>query len=135
MRWPALTLLDGGSWAPAHWQDRAVVVVFFSTTCPYCLRHNSRLQVLADQAAGSALTVLGVALDRDPDAVRTHQRQHGHRFPVTLDEAALRPLLSTRRIMPLTCVIDRAGVLREVIPGEMALDDVQKLMRWALRPA
>ncbi|MEY2655033.1 MAG: hypothetical protein RLZZ524_2061, partial [Pseudomonadota bacterium] len=39
--------------------------------------------------------------------------------------------LSERRIVPLTCVIDRSGVLREVIPGEMAEDDVMGLIKWA----
>jgi hypothetical protein len=31
----------------------------------------------------------------------------------------------------MTCVIDRQGVLREVIPGEMAEDDVMGLAKWA----
>jgi hypothetical protein len=34
----------------------------------------------------------------------------------------------------MTCVLDRGGRLREVIPGEMAEADVLDLARWA-RPA
>jgi len=34
-------------------------------------------------------------------------------------------------VTPLTCVLDRQGRLREVIPGEMFADDVMGLARWA----
>jgi hypothetical protein len=48
-----------------------------------------------------------------------------------MDAAALRAVLTARRSYPMTCVIDRQGVLREVIPGEMAEDDVMGLAKWA----
>jgi thiol-disulfide isomerase/thioredoxin len=131
--WPKITLLDGQPWGPAHWRDRAVVVVFFSTDCSYCERHNPRLQALADRmtAENRPLTLLGAALDRDAARVREHQRARRQHFAVTLDEAPLRPLLSPRRVTPLTCVVDRQSRLREIIPGEMTEDDVMKLAHWA----
>ena len=41
--WPAVTLLDGRRLEPAHWQGRLGVVVFWSTTCPFCRRHNQHV--------------------------------------------------------------------------------------------
>lgn len=131
--WPEIRLLDGRVLAAPALRQRATVLVFFSTTCPFCKRHNQHVQKLATHAAsaGLALQVLGVAQDRDADDVRRHMAQHGLRFDVSLDEQPLRASLSPRRIIPLTCVLDREGRLRELIPGEMSEDDVLGLARWA----
>lgn len=130
--WPArLPLLEGGELRPADLSGRAVVVVFFATDCAYCVRHMAHLRKLIDSVRGEPLTVLGVAHDRSPVAVREHLQRHGLTLPVTLEQAALHAALSPRRTIPLTCVIDRAGRLREVIPGEMFEDDVLQLARWA----
>ncbi len=129
--WPRVALLDGGTLTAADLHDTAVVLVFFTTTCPYCRRHNARLDSLVQATGGQPLRVIGVAGDADAAAVRDHVRQQGYRFAVTLDAHRLRPLLSQRRVVPLTCVIDRAGRLAEVIAGEMAEADVLGLARWA----
>lgn len=39
--------------------------------------------------------------------------------------------MTLRKVIPLTCVVDRAGRLREVIPGEMFEEDVLDLAKWA----
>ena len=131
--WPEIRLLDGRVLAAPALRQRATVLVFFSTTCPFCKRHNPHVQKLATASAnaGLALQVLGLAQDRNADDVRRHLQQHGLRFDVSLDEQPLRASLSPRRIIPLTCVLDREGRLRELIPGEMAEDDVLGLARWA----
>ena len=109
----------------------AVVLVFFTTTCTYCRRHNARLDQLVQATRDQPLRVIGVAGDTDTAAVRDYVRQQAYRFAVTVDADHLRALLTQRRVVPLTCVIDRAGRLREVIPGEMAEADLLGLAKWA----
>jgi peroxiredoxin len=127
--WPAVRLLDGTPWGPADVDGKAVVVVFWSVNCPYCLRHNAHLEQLRVRAAGTALAILGVARERDPQAVRQAMARHGWQFQVTLDEGAMAQALSTRRLVPLTVTVDRSGRLRQVIPGEMFEADVLELAR------
>lgn len=129
--WPELRLLDGRPLPAPALRQRATVLVFFSTTCPFCRRHNQHVQKLANASAGLPLQVLGVAQDRNADDVRRYLAQQGLRFDVSLDEQPLRSQLSARRVIPLTCVLDRAGRLREVIVGEMFEEDVLGLARWA----
>jgi peroxiredoxin len=129
--WPTVRLLDGRTVSAESLRGRATVVVFFATDCAYCQRHNQRLDKLVRASGALPLTVIGAALDRDPAAVEAYLARHGHTFPATMDAAALRSVLTARRSYPLTCVIDRQGVLREVIPGEMAEDDVLELSKWA----
>jgi thiol-disulfide isomerase/thioredoxin len=129
--WPEVTLLDGGRFGPAQAERRALVVVFWSTTCPFCRRHNQHVEKLHRAAAGQRLAVLGVARERDAAVVRRHAGEHGYTFPITLDHAPLAAALSARRIIPLTVTVDRGGRLFQVIPGEMFESDVLELLQLA----
>jgi len=129
--WPRVRLLDGRLMEAPAQQHRAAVIVFFATTCSYCGRHNQHVQRLLKASADLPLQVLGVAHDRQADTVQRHLAAQGWTFDVTLDEQPLHAVLSARRVTPLTCVLDRQGRLREVIPGEMFADDVMGLARWA----
>lgn len=129
--WPEVTLLDGSRWSAARAAGKAVVVVFWSTTCPFCLRHNAHVARLQRQSAGLPLEIVTVAIDRDAASVRRYLELHGHRFAVTLDHKAMAAALSTRRMIPLTVTVARDGRLRQVIPGEMFEDDVLELARLA----
>ncbi|MCP5269696.1 MAG: TlpA family protein disulfide reductase [Burkholderiaceae bacterium] len=124
--WPdGVTLLDGGAWAPKP--GHAQVIVRWATWCGFCRRHNAHVNaLLRSLPADAPLQVLGVAADRDPEAVRRHVRAEGYTFPVTLDAAGF-AALSPRRVIPLTITVDRQGRLREIIPGEMAEADVMAL--------
>lgn len=129
--WPAVRTLDGQSLSAPWLQGRATLLVFFSTNCPYCRRHITRLTLLQQRLPALPMQVLLAAQDSPAAAVPGYLAERGWRFATTLDSAALHAALSQRRVVPLTCMIDRAGLLREVIPGEMAEDDVLGLARWA----
>jgi thiol-disulfide isomerase/thioredoxin len=132
--WPDVTLLDGTHLNAADWHDRAAVVVFWSTTCPYCRRHNQHLQKLHEAAMGLPLRVLGVASEHDAAVVRQFAQRAGYGFPLTLDRAPLAAALSERTRVPLTAVVTRQGLLKQVLPGEMAEADVMELLQLALAP-
>ena len=70
IEWSAIHLLDGSTLSPASWQGQIAVIVFWATYCPYCKRHNARVDKLHRATQGQALQVLGVAMDSDADAVR-----------------------------------------------------------------
>jgi peroxiredoxin len=62
-------------------------------------------------------------------------QSHRYGFPVALSNGVLRGRMTTRRIIPMTCVVDRDGRLRQAIPGEMSEEDVMGLAQAALRPS
>jgi thiol-disulfide isomerase/thioredoxin len=133
--WPPLRLLDGQTLAPASWQGQGAVVVFWETHCPFCKRHNARLDKLHRATRGQPLRVLGVALDTDEQVVRHYMAANDFRFPVTLDGTHLRARWTARRVIPMTLVFDRQGRLLQAIPGEMSEDDVLGLPGVAARGA
>lgn len=128
--WPEVTLLDGSRWGAEQARGKAVVVVFWSTTCPFCLRHNKHVEKLrrAAVASGRALEIITVAREKDPATVRRYLALHGHGFAVTLDQVAMAEALGARKVIPLTVTVDRQGRLRQTIPGEMFEEDVMELL-------
>ena len=125
--WPEVTLLDGTRWGPAQAQGKAVIVVFWSTTCPFCLRHNAHIEKLRRAAVGRPLEILTVARDKDAGAVKAYLARHGYGFQVTMDQGPMAAALSSRKVIPLTLTVDRQGRLGQEIPGEMFEEDV---MQW-----
>jgi thiol-disulfide isomerase/thioredoxin len=131
--WPAVRLLDGRTLDAAHWQGQVGVVVFWSTTCPFCRRHNQHVDKLhrAAQATGAPLRVLGVARDRDAAVVQRYAQAQGYGFAITQDVAPLAAALAPRNVIPLTAVVGRDGRLAQVLPGEMFEEDVMELLDLA----
>lgn len=131
VQWPTVKLLDGRSWSAADAQDQAVVVVFWSITCPFCRRHNPHVEKLRAAAVGKPLIVLTVSRDTDAAAVARHLREQGLNFAVTLDYAPMASALSARRVTPLTVTVGRDGRVRQIIAGEMFEEDVLELLQLA----
>jgi thiol-disulfide isomerase/thioredoxin len=129
--WPEVTLLDGTRWGPVQAQGKQVIVVFWSTTCPFCLRHNAHIEKLRRAAAGRPLEIITVARDKDPAAVKAYLARYGYGFQVTMAQDAMAAALSRRKVIPLTITVDRQGRLGQVIPGEMFEDDVMEWLRAA----
>ena len=127
IEWPALKLLDGKTLPAQAWRDSAAVVVFFSVYCAYCMRHNAHIDKLHGMIGTRPVRILGAAIDRDAEAVRRYVAVNRYRFPTVADAAALRERFTPRRVVPMTCVVDRAGRLMQAIPGEMAEADVLEL--------
>ncbi len=131
--WPAVPLLDGSVIEPADWMGRVSLLEFWATWCPFCQRQNAHLSKLHRSLREQGLRVLAVSVDGDADKVGRYMQGNGYGFPVALDSASgLRARITTRKVIPLTCVIDRRGRLAQVVPGEMFEEDLFDLARHAL---
>lgn len=129
--WPDMDLLGGGRFGAAQAEGNAVVVVFWTTTCPFCRRHNQHVEKLHRAAAGKRLRVLGVARETDAALVTRYAQAQGYTFPITLNQPALAALLSPRRVVPVTVTVDRQGRLKQALPGEMFEEDLLELLQLA----
>lgn len=125
--WPALRLLDGATLAPASWRGQPAIVVVWATYCPFCKRHNAHMDKLARQMRGEPLRILGLATESTESQVRQYMAANNYQFPVALDSGSLRSQLTPRRVIPMTCLIDRQGRLIQAMAGEMFEEDVMDL--------
>ncbi|WP_075764406.1 MULTISPECIES: TlpA family protein disulfide reductase [Actinoalloteichus] len=115
-----LTLLDGAEIGLSTlWDDRPVVLVFFSSWCATCADQQQALSDLAE-VHGDAVSFVGVASRDDPAAVTDFLVEHEVPYPVAVDadRAAARHYAAEEP--PLIAVIGRGGGLLRGIPGGVA---------------
>lgn len=132
--WPTVSLLDGGVWGPDQARGHAVVVVWWSLHCPFCVRHNLRMEQLHSRIGATPLRILTALREPDAAAARAHLRSQGLHFPVTLEAQRLSAVFGGRRVSPLTATVDRRGRLLQLIPGEMSEDDINGLLDLGRQP-
>ena len=113
----------------AQWQGQVLVVNFWATWCPPCIREMPDLQKIADDYQSRDVTVVGIAID-NPQAVREFKTQYGLRMPI-LDGAAggnqlAAELGNPSGALPFTVVIDRKG---RIIWTRLGLIDPEELRR------
>jgi cytochrome c biogenesis protein CcmG/thiol:disulfide interchange protein DsbE len=84
---PALRLegLDGGTVDLAAFRGRPVVVNFWATWCPPCVREFPLLAKAAATHRADHLAVVGVLSRDNPEAARDFVRAHHATWPIALD--------------------------------------------------
>lgn len=135
LEWPDLDWISGENVPRSELKGVPVVVVFWATYCAFCKRHNAHVDKLFRAMDPKRLRVLSVAVDSDAAGVRQYMAANGYRFPVALDAGKLRARLTDRRVIPMTCTVDRDGRPGLCIPGEMAEADLIGLSKLALPEA
>ena len=86
---PALSLpdLDGRMVSLAGLRGQVVLVYFWATWCPYCVRElPTTIESLQRRYRDQGLTVLAVSFDETPEKVRAWVRPRGLSMPVLLDQ-------------------------------------------------
>jgi len=135
----ALTSIEVGAMAPSFQlaniknetvssdsiKGEVVVLNFWSTYCANCMAELEELKSI--HQSGKA-TVIGVALDEDPDRVREKVAERGVEFPVLLGDEELFVKFDGFTI-PYTLVLDESRKICKTFRGPMTeaqLDEVMK---------
>jgi len=133
-----LTDLDGQATRFSDMLERPVVVNFWATWCPPCLREMPLLQALHEKGE---IAVLGIDAGEPTSVVAAYLESHGFDYPVWIDPPGTHPpgeatMDLFRRFggigLPLTLFVDRHGVVRAKHNGELdestLTDNVARLM-------
>lgn len=111
-----LTTLDGKpfSLASAAKNQKAVVLIWISTQCPYSNAYNEKMRELANAYARQGVLFVGINSNKTEDAAKAiaHAKANGHTFPILKDpENRVADLYDAQRT-PEVYVIDPEGKLR-----------------------
>jgi thiol-disulfide isomerase/thioredoxin len=125
--WPELHLADGTTLPSSAWVDTPAVVVFWEPWCPYCKRHNAHVEALYQSTLGKKIRILGATSETDVAKVRGYLQSNQFHFPIALVGAEFRAQFTSRRVIPMTCLVSAESRLLQAIPGEMSNADVLSL--------
>lgn len=121
---PAFTLsgLDGGSVTLASLKGKVVVLNFFRTFCPHCVKEVPELNDLYLRLGPRGVAVLGMGLEA-ADSLRRYVASHGVRYPVLVCSEEVRraysdvPGTGGLRGVPTTVIVSPSGQVAKVFVG------------------
>ena len=136
---PALSLvdLDGKVWSLAALKGRPVLLNFWASWCEPCRAEMPSLELLATRHEKAGLVVLSVNYQEAPEKIRRFLQTLPFSLPILLDGEGDAAAAWTPRVFPTTVLVDRGGVPRQSVIGELdwMADAARALVDPLLAPA
>ncbi|MEO2005156.1 MAG: TlpA disulfide reductase family protein, partial [Candidatus Poribacteria bacterium] len=101
----------------ADYRGKVVLLNFWATWCPPCVREIPDLVALRKELGPEQVEILGISLDTVEDDVREFVRQRGVTYPAAVDTAGVSAMYGGVSSIPTTFVIDADGGIAEKIVG------------------
>ena len=127
-------LLGGGSFGPARYHDKVLVVNFFNPFCGPCRQEQGTLERDWRRLHGGGVQFLGVHYvggqwPSSVSAAREYVSRRGVTYPLIEDpHSDLARSLAIQGI-PSTVVVDRGGLIRFRILGRVRPGELQSLLK------
>jgi len=127
----ALPDIEGRQRAISEWDGQVVVLNFWGSWCPPCLKEIPIFNALQREHGAAGLQFVGVAIDRLEDARRfADESELAYPSMVGVAEAMAvgERYGNTEGVVPYTVLIDRDGVIRHRLRGEVSREQLEPLI-------
>lgn len=130
----AFTSIQGEKLTTADLRGRVVLVNFWATDCPVCVKEMPRLVQTYKSYAPKGVELIAVAMRHDPpNYVLDYAEKNQLPFKVALDPMGeLARAFDDVRLTPTTIVIDKRGKVVERILGEPDFAKLERLIEKKL---
>lgn len=122
----------GGTLSLRSLRGKVVYLNFFATWCPPCNEEAPHIEQLQRTFGPAGLQVVGVDVLENARKAEQFRQKHHLTYPAVVDDGTLRDQYNINGL-PVHVFIDRAGVVRNVVVGELSAAemraDVQRLLR------
>ncbi len=115
-----------------EWQGKVLVLNFWATWCPPCLKEMPVFQAMQNEYSQQGLQFIGIAID-ETGPVKTFLAQNQISYPVLLaqDEGAkiAHELGNVFNTVPFTVVVNRQGQVVKSHMGELDREDLLEIVK------
>ncbi|MBF0401146.1 MAG: TlpA family protein disulfide reductase [Magnetococcales bacterium] len=119
----ALKDFEGRLHTLAHYRGKVVLVNFWATWCPPCLKEMPSMERLWQELADKGLVVLAINMGESANNVENFGFQYGLSFPLLLDKEDTAGRDWLVRGLPTSYVVNREGKIVFQAIGERDWDD------------
>ncbi|MEG2153964.1 MAG: TlpA disulfide reductase family protein [Burkholderiaceae bacterium] len=113
-----------------QWRGQVLVINFWATWCPPCIREMPDLQKVADDYRDRGVQVIGLGID-NPTAIHAFQAQYQLRLPILVagfgGSELSQQLGNASGALPYTVLVDRQGRIVQTRLGQI---NPAELRRW-----
>ncbi|MFZ2148733.1 MAG: redoxin domain-containing protein [Sedimentisphaerales bacterium] len=123
----ALTDLDGKEHKLSDYKGKKVLLVFWATWCPPCLREIPGLIELRETVSEDKLAMLAISNER-PDLVKRFVAQAKLNYTVLLDQGTLPSPYNAINAIPSSFFIDTEGKIKLATTGLLSLEEIKAIL-------
>jgi cytochrome c biogenesis protein CcmG, thiol:disulfide interchange protein DsbE len=113
-----------GTLSLASLRGKAIYLNFFATWCPPCNEEAPAIDRLQRRYGPLGLQVVGVDVLENARKAETFRSQHHLSYPAIVDDGTLRDQYSVNGL-PVHVFIDRRGVVRRIVIGELSAGEMR----------
>ena len=128
--WSKQDLMNGETISYADLKGQVLVIYFWASWCPFCAEQSPEMNKLFINSQGKGLYVLGVSVDKDLNAAKTHLQKTKYSFPSAWLGSQDQSKLPKPPSVPFVLVYNQGGKLVQKEQGQLFAEDVQALARW-----
>ena len=112
-------LLDGKESDLKQLRGKVVLVNFWATWCPYCRHEMPAMEEFYRDYRAKGFEILALSQDEDATGVQQFMAREGYHFPAAMADAASVAAFGGVSRLPTSFVIDKQGVVRHKISGQV----------------
>lgn len=113
-------------------RGKAVYLNFFATWCEPCNEEAPAIDSLARTLRGRGLEIVGVDVLENASKAATFRRRYHLGYPIVVDDGTLRDQYRINGL-PVHVFIDRTGVVRKIVVGEMSPEQMRSNVERVLQ--
>jgi thiol-disulfide isomerase/thioredoxin len=114
----------------SDYKGKVVLINFWATWCPPCRQEIPDLIKIQRQYRNKGLQIVGITYPPEQlSEVRRFARKLRLNYPVAIGTKESKALFTSSETLPVTVVIDREGVVRDVIEGIMYADEFDQKVK------
>ncbi len=120
-----VTTLDGDTLTLSDLKGKRVIVDFWATWCGPCVMEIPHFVQLTKEISSDDLVIIGIT-DEDPEDLAPFIKKHDVNYAIASADLDASPYSEITSI-PTTFVIDRNGLIQNILVGYHDLEDLKKL--------
>ena len=120
----SLPNLNGQVQSLSQYRGKIVLLNFWATWCKPCTTEMPAMQAAYDRLRDHGLVVLAINELEDTQKVKEHITQHGHTFPVLLDQDNQVANQYGVFGLPVSVFIDETGLVEQYIKGGLLTEQI-----------